>query len=58
MKTKRIKQAKRLGDVSRIADTSFYGGIIDKDQHAQIKSKVRELELDNIFKAMADYCNQ
>lgn len=58
MKTNRIKQAKRLGDVSRIADTSFLGGIIDKDQHTRIKSKVRELELDNIFKAMADYCDQ
>ena len=41
-----------------MADNSLAGGIIDKTQHAKIKERARGLELDNLFKAMADYCNQ
>ena len=53
-----IKNAKRLEAVSKMADTSFFGGIIEKDEYIRIKSKVRDLEIDNLFKAMADFCNQ
>lgn len=53
-----IENAKRLGVVSKMADTSFFGGIIEKDEYNRIKSKVRDLEIDNLFKAMTDFCNQ
>ena len=53
-----IENAKRLDAVSKMADTSFSGGIIEKDEHTRIKSKVRDLELDNLFRAMADFCDQ
>lgn len=55
---KRIERAKRLTAVSEMADNSLTAGIIDNEQHAEIKGKVRELELDNIFKAMVDYCRK
>ena len=48
--------AKRLSEISGIADNSFLGGIINKDQHREIKSKARDLELDNLFRAMAAFC--
>ena len=53
-----IKNAKRLEAVSKMADTSFLGGIKEKDEYIRIKSKVRDLEINNLFKAMADFCNQ
>ena len=53
-----IENAKRLDAISKMADSSFFGGIIDKDENTRIKTMVRELELDNLFKAMADFCNQ
>lgn len=53
-----IENAKRLEAVSKMADTSFFGGIIEKDEYIRIKSKARDLEIDNLFKAMADFCNQ
>lgn len=58
MATNRIEHAKRISAVSKMADSSLLGGIIDKDQHREIKSKARELELDNLFKAMADFCKK
>ena len=53
-----IENAKRLEAISKMSDVALTGGSISKDEHNSIKSKVRELELDNMFKAMADYCNQ
>lgn len=53
-----IENAKRLEAVSKMADTAFSAGIIDEDRHSGIKSRVRGMELDNLFKAMADFCNQ
>ena len=53
-----IENAKRLESISKMADTATFAGIIDKDDHARIKSVVRGLELDNLFEAMADFCNQ
>ena len=58
MKTNTLQQAKRLTTISEMADNSLIGGLIDKTQHAEIKGKALGLELDNLFKAMADYCNQ
>lgn len=58
MKTNVLQHAKRLTTISEMADNSLTGGIIDKTQHAKIKERARGLELDNLFKAMADYCNQ
>ena len=53
-----IENAKRLDAVSKMADTALFAGIIDEDQHARIKSRARDLELENLFRAMADFCNQ
>ena len=53
-----IENAKRLEAVSGMADTALFAGVMDEDQHAEIKSRARSLELDNLFKAMADFCNQ
>ena len=53
-----IESAKRLEAVSKMADTALYAGVIDKDQHTRIKSRARDLELENLFRAMADFCNQ
>ena len=53
-----IENAKRLEAVSGMADTALFAGVMDEDQHAEVKSLARSLELDNLFKAMADFCNQ
>lgn len=53
-----IENAKRLEAASKMADAALFAGIIDEDQHARIKSRARDLELENIFRAMADFCNQ
>lgn len=58
MATNRIENAKRLADVSKMADTALMGGTISKEKHRRVKQKVKGLELDNLFKAMADYCNK
>ena len=58
MKSNALQHAKSLTAISEMADSSLMGGHIDKDQHAKIKERARGLELDNLFKAMADYCNQ
>ena len=54
----RIKYAKRIADVSKMADMALMGGTVSNENHRDIKNKVKGLELDNLFKAMADYCNQ
>lgn len=53
-----IENAKRLEAASKMADTALFAGIIDEGQHAGIKSWARELELDNIFRAMASFCKK
>ena len=53
-----IENAKGLEAVSKMADTALSAGIIDEEQHTGIKSRARSLELDNLFRAMADFCNQ
>ena len=58
MKANALQQAKRLTTISEMADNSLMTGEIDKAQHTEIKERARGLELDNLFKAMADYCNQ
>ena len=58
MATNRIQHAKRISAVSEMADSSLLGGIIDKDQHREIKRKAREMELDNLFKAVAEFCKK
>lgn len=57
MANKRLENAKRLETISKMTDVSLLGGRISEDEHKLVKSKLKELELDNAFKAMADYCN-
>lgn len=53
-----IENAKHLEAASKMADTALFAGIIDEDQHAKIKSRARDLELENLFKAMASFCKK
>lgn len=53
-----IENAKRLEAASKMADTALSAGIIDEDQHARIKSRARNLELENLFRAMAGFCKK
>ncbi len=39
-----------------MADNSLLGGVITPEEHKEIKGKARDLQLDNVFEAMADYC--
>jgi len=54
----RIENAKRIAGVSKMADTSLMGGAITEDEHRKVKRKTKELALDNLFEAMANYCSQ
>lgn len=51
-----IESARRLSGISKMADESLIGGVISKEEHGEIKAKVRKLELDNLFAAMAFFC--
>lgn len=57
MANKRLENAKHLEAISKMTDVSLLGGSISEDEYKLVKSKLRELELDNAFKAMTDYCN-
>lgn len=52
-----IENAKRLEAVSKMADAALFAGIINEEQHARIKSRARDLELENLIRAMADFKN-
>ena len=51
-----IKRAVHLSGISEMADNSLIGGIITPEEHKEVKSKVRDLQLDNVFNAMEGYC--
>lgn len=53
MGNKMIEHARRLDGISKMADASLMGGAISKEEHGEIKAKVRELELSNLFAAMS-----
>lgn len=52
-----IENAKRLEAASKMADTALFAGIINEEQHARIKSRARDLERENLLRAMADFKN-
>lgn len=52
MANKVIERARRLDGIGKMADASLMGGAISKEEHGEIKAKVRELELSNLFAAM------
>lgn len=56
MKKNLTENTRRLVGISKMADASLMGGVISKEEHGEIKAKVRELELDNLFAAMASFC--
>lgn len=58
MANKVIERARRLDGISKMADASLIGGAISKEEHGEIKAKVRELELDNLFAAMAFFVSK
>ena len=53
---KAIERARHLSGISEMADNSLLGGVITPEEHKEIKGKARDLQLDNVFEAMADYC--
>lgn len=59
MKTNKIMTTvKNLSNLSNLTDLALYSGNIDAEQHQDIKGKIREAQLDNIFAAMAAYCRK
>lgn len=58
MANKMIEQARRLDGIGKMADASLMGGAISKEEHGEIKAKVRELELSNLFAAMTLFVNK
>lgn len=58
MANKVIERARRLDGISKMADASLIGGAISKEENGEIKAKVRELELDNLFAAMAFFVSK
>lgn len=56
---KKIKRnLKGLVRVSSMADNAFMLGNITEEEHKDLKGKIRDAELDNIFAAMAAYCSK
>lgn len=57
-----MKKIKRnligLVRVSSMADNAFMLGKISKEEHKDLKGKIRGAELDNLFAAMAAYCSK
>ena len=59
MAMKKIKQnLEGLTRVSSMADNAFMFGNISEEEHKDLKGKIRDAELDNIFAAMAAYCSK
>ena len=59
MKTNKIlANAKNLSNLSNLTDLALNSGNIDAEQHQELKGKIREAQLDNIFAAMAAYCRK
>lgn len=54
----RIENAKSISGVSEMADAALMGGTITEDEHRKVKHKAKELALDNLFEAMANYCSK
>jgi len=53
---KAIERAKQLSGISEMADNSLMGGNITPEEHREIKGKLKDMQLDNVFNAMANYC--
>lgn len=52
------KNLEGLTRVNSIADNALMLGNITKEEHKDLKGKIRGAELDNIFAAMAAYCSK
>jgi len=48
--------AKNLSGISTLADHANNCGNINEEQRKELKEKTREAQLDNLFAAMAAYC--
>lgn len=58
MTMKEVKRnLKGLVQASSMADHFFMLGNITEEEHKDLKGKIRDAELDNIFAAMAAYCS-
>lgn len=57
-----MKKIKRnligLARVSRMTDSALMLGNISEEEHKDLKGKIQDAELDNIFAAMAAYCSK
>lgn len=59
MKTNKIlSNAKNLSSLSNLADLALNGGNIDAEQHQELKGRIKEAQMDNLFAAMAAYCRK
>lgn len=57
-KTHYSTTAKKLNEISILADHANNCGNIDKNQHKCLKKKIKGAQLDNVFAAMAAYCTK
>ena len=51
-------RAKNISGLSVLADHANNCGNISEEQHKELKEKVRDAQLDNLFAAMAAYCKK
>ena len=49
-------KAERLSALSRTADNVHNAGGMDNEQHKDLKGRIREAQMDNLFAAMAAFC--
>ena len=53
-----MKKVKQLNKISKITDNALMTGGITKEEHREIKKRIKDLELDNLFKAMEAFCKK
>lgn len=61
MKTKKdhyLQTAKKLSNLGTRIDITYAGDNRNEDEYKELKSKIKEAEMDNLFAAMAAYCDK
>ena len=50
------RRAQKLNQLRSMTDVAYLAGNIDKKEHEEIRGKLYNASMDNIFAAMAGYC--
>ena len=51
-----LMRAKNLNNLSTMTELAFASGNIDQEHRQDLKDKIIEAQMDNVFAAMAAYC--